>query len=45
MANKWPLVVGIGAVLLLAAIIYLAQAVEPERGPAVEVIERDQLAR
>ncbi len=45
MRSKWSLVIIVGLAVLVVAIIYLAQAVEPTRAPAVEVIERDRLAR
>ena len=45
MRSKWSLIIFMGLAVLVVAVIYLAQAVEPTRAPAVEVIERDLLSR
>ena len=42
---KWPVLIAVGLMLLVGAVAYLAQAVEPPRATAVEVLDHEQFAR
>ena len=45
MQLNWPVIATIGLVMLGGSIIFLAQAVEPTRETAVEVLDNDRFAR
>jgi hypothetical protein len=45
MASKWTSIITIALVLTIGGLIFFAQAVEPERETAVEVLENEQFTR
>ena len=45
MQLNWPVIATIGLVLLGGGVIFLAQAVEPTRETAVEVLDSERFAR
>jgi len=45
MQLNWPIIATIGLVLLGGGVIFLAQAVEPTRETAVEVLDSERFAR
>ena len=45
MDAKWPVILTVALVLLAGGIIYLAQAIEPPRETAVEVLDNDRFVQ